>query len=589
MFITDGTLESLLESDLYSLGWDGSLEPYPGQSVYQFSLMSQRNSLVKKYLPGTSPSNPSGDKKAIALFLECNERCAGFSLDSSPRTEVEEIVLGQMKLFLYDFFVPNPYQIRYSDVPTRKVRTYATPRDPIWYLGNITRFLDVGPGASVATRSANFYTKFANSGLSCTSAELHKLYVQTISYNPTWSACEELRAQSMGVVIVSGSRLSCVAKNRKISRTICTEPLLNMIFQKGLGSAIEERLREVIGINLSTQPDENAELARIGSLSGKFGTIDLSSASDTISLSLVRSLLPRPVVAWLEMFRSPRTTLPGGEEVELHMLSSMGNGYTFPLQTLLFTAVVKAVYEVMGLRFHHFRDTPNRKGSSTFAVFGDDIIVYKEAYDLVVRMLTLLGFSVNLDKSFNDGFFRESCGHDYYHGRNVRGVYLQHLYDVYDCYSAINRLNRWSAEHGAPLPLLVQSLLRRVPKKHVPYEESDDAGIKVPLSLATSAHHERSGLVSYRYFKLDATRIKLPVRSKKISQAIGWFENPDGLLMSFLAGRILRGSIGVRSNSRSARLLRRSTPRWDWIPLAGGESHQYRDNWKVVTEINLLS
>lgn len=588
MFISDGTLESLLEADLYSAGWNGANAPYPGQSVHQFTLMSQRNALVKKYLPGTSPRNPAGDKRAIALFLECNLRCAGFSLDSVPRTEVEEVIIGQVKTFLYDFFIPQPKLVRYSYVENRKVYAYATPRDPILYFGNITRFLDVGPGASIDARSTNFYTKFANSTLSSTSTALHDLYVQAISYNPTWSACERLRAQSMGQKIVSGSRLSCVAKNRKISRTICTEPLLNMIFQKGVGSAIEERLREVVGIDLSTQPDENAELARIGSLSGKFGTIDLSSASDTISLPLVEALLPKEVVSILRLFRSPITVLPDGEVVELHMLSSMGNGYTFPLQTLLFTAVVKAVYEVLGLRFQHFRGKVERKGSSTFAVFGDDIIVRREAYNLVVRMLTLFGFTVNLDKSFNDGYFRESCGHDYYHGHNVRGVYLQHLTDVYDCCSAINRLNRWSAAQCIPLPITVQFLAQRVPKRHVPYEESDDSGIKVPRALAEGVKFESNGCISYRYFHLIPSTIKLPVRSKKVACEIGWFENPDGLLLAFLAGRILRGSVGVRSKSRRAKVLRRTTPRWDWIPLAGGESYQYREDWKVLTAINLL-
>jgi hypothetical protein len=270
----------------------------------------------------------------------------------------------------------------------------------------------------------------------------------------------------------------------------------------------------------------------------------------------------------------------------------MGNGFTFPLQTVLFASVVTAVYRVYGIKPVHSRYHPVRRpealGTSNFGVFGDDIIVVREAYDLVCRMLSLLGFQVNSDKSFNTGLFRESCGHDYYRGYNVRGVYLQTLSDECDCFSAINRLNRWSAAHLVPLAGLVGFLSKKVRKFYVPYDEADDAGLKVPERYARGCLvDKRTKLRCYRAFQQVVSRIQLPVTSERVKREIGWFENPDGLMLTLLAGRISRGSVGVKSKSRRAKILSRSTPRWDWIPLAGDESYQYRENWDVLTAINL--
>lgn len=593
MFITDDTLVSLLEADLYSSGWDGSLEPYPGQSRTQYAMMSLRKSLVKKYLPGTSPTNPAGDKAAIALFIENNNRCRDFSLDSSPRTEIEEIVLGEFNQTLYDFFYPKPLLVPYTDVPTKSRRSYAIPRDPILSEHSIVQHMDLGPGASVGVKSTNFYTKIANSTMASTSTALSNFYTQMISYNPTWSACELVRANAMGTRIVSGSRLSCVVKKKEISRVICKEPPLNMLFQLGIGGVLEERMLEFFGIDLSQQPTENAALALYGSLTQKVGTIDLRSASDNVSLTLCRRHVPRQQLSWLEMCRSPNTTLPGSNEsLELHMMSSMGNGFTFPLQTIIFASLVTAVYRVYGIKPYHSRYHKNHRpealGTSNYGVFGDDIICLSKTYDLICRMLTLLGFQVNSDKSFNTGLFRESCGHDYYYGYNVRGVSLETISDECDCYSAINRLNRWSAAHCVPLECLIGYLSKRVRKFYVPYDESDDAGLKVPERYALGCYIDKdTKLRCYRAFQQVTKRIKLPVYSKKVAKEIGWFENPDGLLLTSLAGRYLRGSVGVKSKNRRAKLLRRSSPRWDWIPLAGDESYQYRDNWKVISAINL--
>lgn len=80
-------------------------------------------------------------------------------------------------------------------------------------------------------------------------------------------------------------------KNAKTDRPICIEPHLNMVLQKMYGGVISKRLQR-FGIDTRTQHSVNVKLAKSCSIDGQMATIDLSSASDTISSELVRNLLP---------------------------------------------------------------------------------------------------------------------------------------------------------------------------------------------------------------------------------------------------------------------------------------------------------
>jgi hypothetical protein len=587
MYISTGLLNLLLESDLEAAGWNGSKEPYPGQDPFQYACMSQAKSLTKKYLPGISRTTKKADEAALHLFLKTNDYCRDFDLDTQPRMEHEEEILGEIKLFLDRFFYPKPavrwFECSLSGIDSVK---YYVPRDFILSSAEIQQTVGVGPGASVGAKAADFFTKIATSALTFTDQTLLLMYKETIRGDPLWERCEAFRNNKVGSRLVSGSRLSFVPKTSEISRTICTEPILNMFFQKGIQGALERRLREVIGIDLSNQPSENALLARYGSITGEFGTIDLSSASDSLSINTVKRFFPARVFDLLMRFRSPCAVLPDGKLVELQMVSSMGNAFTFPLQTIFFSALVMSVYKILGIQPKHFRGRTS--GSSNFAVFGDDIIVVKEAYDLVCRMLFLTGFTVNHDKSFKNGLFRESCGSDFYQGRSVRGVYLKTLNDVNDLYSAINRLNRWSAEHMVPLPLTIGFLAKRCRFLPVPFDEDDSAGIKVPYEIVSNRiFSPETGGTLYRYSKILPNRLSLPPKKQSQASEIGFFYNADGLMLAFLAGYIRNGSVGYRVDRRRAKIRTRWTSRWNFIASARGESCEFRDCWKAITAANL--
>jgi hypothetical protein len=99
------------------------------------------------------------------------------------------------------------------------------------------------------------------------------------------------------------------------------------------------------------------------------------------------------------------------EHLELEMFSSMGNGYTFPLESLLFFSVVEAL--VLAEQLH------------LCSVYGDDIIVPQDRASDVIEALNFLGFKVNIKKSFLAGSFFESCGTDWFKGQEVRPFFLR--------------------------------------------------------------------------------------------------------------------------------------------------------------------
>lgn len=214
------------------------------------------------------------------------------------------------------------------------------------------------------------------------------------------------------LLVIPGNSFTTVPKNAKTDRPICIEPHLNMVLQKMYGGVISKRLQR-FGIDTRTQHFTNVKLAKSCSIDGQMATIDLSSASDTISTELVRNLLPDDWFNTLNNIRSQSTRYGDVNRVN-SKFSSMGNGFTFELETLLFWAISAACLETL--------DVPRR---GNLSVFGDDIVIHIEAVELLVDTLESCGFVINKDKSFSTGYFRESCGSDYWAGFNIRPYFLK--------------------------------------------------------------------------------------------------------------------------------------------------------------------
>ena len=274
--------------------------------------------------------------------------------------------------------------------------------------------------------------------------------------------------------VVPGNRITTVPKNAKTDRVIAIEPDWNMFFQKAVGKAIRRRLnkigllREDAWVNSQAR---NRDLARFGSETDTFGTIDLRGASDGISLALCELLLPSSWFRVLLALRSPEGTLPDGTRVLYEKISSMGNGFTFELETLLFWGLSTAVDEAGAI------------------CYGDDIVVASS--DIGYRLIELLefcGFRTNDKKTFLTGPFRESCGGHYFAGVDVTPPYVRKPVDSLPALITLgNTVTRVSSDDFAPFASISASIRERVPRRYWGPKSAGDSVLHSPFDACVPA------------------------------------------------------------------------------------------------------
>lgn len=319
-------------------------------------------------------------------------------------------------------------------------------------LSRIAACFGWGPGSSSATKGpyTSAYAKFA-SRLDVTSNALVMGHC-CINSIPSWVNCQlqtdefpsiEVSLTREAFNIVRGNEIVFVPKNAKTHRVIAIEPHVNSFLQKGFGGELRRLMRVYWNLDLNDQ-GYNQALAKEGSFSDELATIDLKGASDSISKELVRYLLPHQWFYLLDCARSKQGRL-GNSWLNYEKFSSMGNAFTFELETLIFFAICKSSVEF------HGHDGP-------VMCYGDDIIVPSIAYDQVVDVIQFSGFTVNQSKSFARGPFRESCGKDYFLGQDVRPLFLKEevssLLITYKLLNGIRRYSRLRSKTGCDIRFL---------------------------------------------------------------------------------------------------------------------------------------
>jgi hypothetical protein len=258
------------------------------------------------------------------------------------------------------------------------------------------------------------------------------VFNDTLSMMPLWQQSQESQEkdQLLEIEVVPGNVLFTVPKKSDIDRVACKEPDLNMFIQKGIGRYFRKALYKH-GINLNDQ-SINRSLAWKGSVSDELSTLDLSSASDSVTRELVFMMLPPFWFTLLDSTRSPVTNIDG-EEHRNEMFSSMGNGFTFELESLLFYVLARATAYFRGV-------------SGVISVYGDDIICPKGMSHDLVSVLKFFGFTVNSEKSSFEGPFRESCGGHYYNGLDITPFFIRKPIDtIVDLIHTANSLRQWSS------------------------------------------------------------------------------------------------------------------------------------------------
>lgn len=223
------------------------------------------------------------------------------------------------------------------------------------------------------------------------------------------------------------NRYITVPKNYKTGRGVAPEPVSRQV----LGYQVDYGMRRCLRKNHVDLNDQswNQHLCAVSRDGGKnLVTIDKSSASDSISLSLVKR-----VYSWVPSLLSDllqcRTNFINVDDdvVRNYRFATMGNAITCALQSGIYLAIAKVAYDYCYI----FRDR-RRKWRYDFwddvAVYNDDVIIPNEIAPTYMQIAESLGFTINYEKTYtNDQKYRESCGVEYvYHRKRsceVTGAY----------------------------------------------------------------------------------------------------------------------------------------------------------------------
>lgn len=223
------------------------------------------------------------------------------------------------------------------------------------------------------------------------------------------------------------ARLVTVPKSCSALRTITVEPCLNQFVQQGLNNTLRDHIKKCKVLSRSLTLDSqkpNQELALEGSQAGNWCTIDLSSASDLLSLEVVKACFARRP-RFLEALLASRTPSvnDGRKTITLKKYAGMGNATTFPVQSIVFAslAITSIVSSSKKLSYSELC-----RAANNVRVFGDDIIIKTEHFQAFADWINSFGLKINQSKTFSIGNFRESCGVDAYKGVDVTPVYLRH-------------------------------------------------------------------------------------------------------------------------------------------------------------------
>lgn len=308
--------------------------------------------------------------------------------------------------------------------------------------------------------------------------------------------------------------LTFVPKTFKSLRSIMPNTTIGTFYSDGLGKVISKRLKAA-GYDIATLQERHGELARLASITGKLVTADQSLASDNITLDLVKAVVPDRWFEALNLGRIGKVKLPSGLVVHSKTFCTMGIGFTFPLQTLIFLCLLKAIDHV----YTH--------GRSEMSVYGDDMIYSVDMHPFVLTVFDKLGLKINADKTFAEGCFRESCGSDYYAGADVRPFLPKNergsLVDrknyellLYGYYNGLKR--RW---HPVECPTTFDYLLAELDQVsrgicRVPWFYPDQSGVKVdsPYDMLGIAYRlaplkfGKHGQVFFKYLRFIANTKK---------------------------------------------------------------------------------
>lgn len=210
-----------------------------------------------------------------------------------------------------------------------------------------------------------------------------------------------------------------VPKGLDKRRGISMEPTANQYYQYALFKRIDEYMQShpQIRVDLHDQ-DKSRKLALDGSITYRYATVDLSNASDNITLTCVRKIFSGvpAMLGYMELVRTKYADVYG-KLVLLEKYAPMGSSLCFPIECIVFAACASYACWLSGI-------------PQNFRVYGDDIVIDCRAYNALCDTLVRLHFVVNADKSYAWSCFTEACGIECYRGYDVTPLRLSRKYDM---------------------------------------------------------------------------------------------------------------------------------------------------------------
>lgn len=415
-----------------------------------------------------------------------------------------------------------------------------------------------GPGATFSDKSvrSTLADKMDNSA----SLTPNALWFLLDWVGTAWG--REALKRSRDPVFVRGNRFSTAPKDAVKDRPIAAEPSINVFYQLALGGEVRRRLKK-LGIDLDDGQEMHRQIARAASTTGLEATLDLSNASDTVAYNLVKLLLPPDWFRLFDELRSPftrmsdrdvraltgRKTERGSSWVRLEKFSSMGNGFTFELETLLFWAICDHAVEA---------DLGDQRTKTL--CYGDDIICDTRGVRAVLAALKFFGFTVNEEKSFVEGDFRESCGGDFWAGRAVRPYFLKGpLDEPQQLIAAANQIRRVAQDafgHLGPLATVWHRLLHSLPV--------DVRRCRGPERLGDIVVHDLEEHFGWTSKLKDRIFVYAPVKHRKVS--LRNFSDGTIFACGLYGVRVSEGFINPRDSVTGYAVRKLLIYGVDWLP-----------------------
>lgn len=309
-----------------------------------------------------------------------------------------------------------------------------------------------GPKSTISLRRSQSATENKLTlELPAVTVEALPLFRTLLQKEPFWSYCMSKADANLHHTVEHKARIcqfdrwQGVSKNAWTDRGIGVPPDGNVPMQLSVGKMLRARLYKH-GVNLNDQ-SHNQQMALRGSEAGEVATVDVKSASQSLTCGLVWNLLGSQNsrdLDWrwywvMDKLRTPYTLIDGDLH-ENELFSAMGNGYTFELESLVFYSLAWACTSYLG------------EDTALVSVYGDDIVLPVGVFPLLLKVFAFCGFRINEDKTFaSTGAhrFRESCGKHFLNGVDVTPFYVDTVLDnPGTIILAANNLLRWACRPG---------------------------------------------------------------------------------------------------------------------------------------------